>query len=411
MAKRALSNQTKDSRSGGCAMVLFGLVFAGAGAAMFVFMTVLPVAGMLSATGWEPVPCTVVSSQVTTNSDSDGTTYGVEITYRYEIDGRSYTSARRSFGGHGSSSGRSGKEKFVAEHPAGKALTCYVDPDDPSQAVLNRGLSLSLLWGLFPLPFLLIGLAVMWFGVRGLLGYEKKSTWRAKSVGVTRDDDAVPTMDTAHGDGPVVLRPGKQRFGGAIGLAIFALIWNGILSVFLVNLVGDYRAGSPDVCVTLFMVPFVLVGVVVIGAWIRQVMLVFAPVIELELDRAAVPVGGSFTLKWRVPGRRGRLSSMTIDLIGEEKATYRRGTDTVTDTHVFYEERVAGSGSSDQPFDTLPTVPDRGTVVVSIADEAMHTFKADNNKIEWKLKVCGVVPRWPDTKDSYEVTVLPMRLG
>jgi len=411
MARRALSDKTKQGKGGGCAAVLFGLVFAGAGAAMLVFMTVLPLARMAGAGDWRPVPATVVSSSVTTHSDSAGTTYGVEIEYRYEVNGRSYTSDRRSFGMSGSSSGRSGKEKFVADHPPGKQVTCYVDPDDPTEAVLNKGLSWSLLWGLFPLPFLLIGVFVLWFGVRGLLGYEKKSSWRAKSAGVKADSDAVPTLDAAADDGPVVLRPGKQRLGGAVALLVFALIWNGIISIFLFKLFQGYRAGAPDVCFTLFMVPFVLAGLFVLWGFIHQVMLVFAPVIELELDRAAVPVGGAITLKWHVPGRRGRLTSLTIDLIGEEKATYRRGTDTITDTHVFCERRLAGADDSDQTFDTLPTLPDRGSVVVDFPAETMHTFKADNNKIEWSLKVCGVVPRWPDTKDRYEVTVLPMRLG
>lgn len=410
MAARALSNQAKGNRRGAWIGVVFGLVFAGAGVAMLVFMLVLPMQRMLEARSWPSVPCTVVSSGVTTHTDSDGTTYGVEIEYRYEVDGRSYTADRRSFGVDGSSSGRSGKERFVADHPPGKQLTCFVDPDDPTEAVLNKGWSASLLWGLFPLPFLLIGLLVLWFSGRTLLGLGKEAGASPMSAGIDADDGAVPSADP-NTTGPVTLRPGKQRVGGAIGLLVFALIWNGIVGVFVVHLVRSALRGNVDVCTSLFMVPFVLVGVVVLGAWVQKVLLIFAPAVVLELDRGAVPVGGSVSLKWRVVSRLGRLSSMSIDLVGEERATYRRGTDTITDTHTFYEERVVGAEPGDSAFDTLRAMPDRGSVVVAVPAETMHTFKADNNAIAWKLKVHGTVRRWPDPEDSYELTVLPMALG
>ncbi len=38
----------------------------------------------------------------------------------------------------------------------------------------------------------------------------------------------------------------------------------------------------------------------------------------------------------------------------------------------------------------------------------MHSFNASNNKIVWKLIVRAKVSRWPDPKDEYEITVLPM---
>ncbi len=408
MSARALSDKTKTRPGGRIAGVLFGLVFAGAGVAMLIFLFVLPVMRVVDGRGWTPVPCTVVSSTVTTHSDSDGTTYGVEIVYRYEIDGRSYSSDRRSFAVDGSSSGRSGKEKFVADHPPGKAMTCYVDPSDPASAVLDRGISASFLWGLFPLPFLAIGLFVIYFSLRG----NQDRTGGAKSKTAKRSKRGViPDASAQAADERLLLRPGKQRLAYAAGILVFALFWNGIISVFLVQLFDGYRSGDPDVCLSLFMVPFVLVGAGLVFFWLRKVMLLFAPVIELELDRSAIPLGGSATLKWRVVSRLGRLSAMSVVLVGEERATYRRGTETITDTHTFFEQDLAEADGSDLAFDTLAAVPERGTVILKVPADTMHTFKAGNNKIVWTLKVRGQVPRWPDPVDSYELTVLPMRLG
>ena len=37
----------------------------------------------------------------------------------------------------------------------------------------------------------------------------------------------------------------------------------------------------------------------------------------------------------------------------------------------------------------------------------MHTFVAPNNKVLWRLRVEGQIPRFPDVKDEYPVTILP----
>ena len=37
----------------------------------------------------------------------------------------------------------------------------------------------------------------------------------------------------------------------------------------------------------------------------------------------------------------------------------------------------------------------------------MHSFEADNNKIVWMIKLHADVPRWPDVKQDYKITVCP----
>ncbi|MEM9414317.1 MAG: DUF3592 domain-containing protein [Planctomycetota bacterium] len=403
---KALSERATGKRSGGCGVVVFGLVFFLVGLGTLIWMTVIPLSKVVEARGWQPVPCTVVSSQVATRTDSDGDkTYAIELRYRYEFNGQSYTSDRRSFGISGSSSGYKGKKRFVDAHPPGHAMTCYVDPADPRDAVLDKGLGLSFLWALFPLPFLAAGFFIMRSGMKQTRGDGKGADWRPDEL---RDEEhGVLPVAGAHDAEPVVLRPRGQRLGGAVGLLLFGLIWNGIITIPITQVVGSWRSGDPDICLSLFMIPFVAVGVGVMVMWVRQLMLVFAPVIELELSRAVVQVGETVEIKWRVRGRLWRLTAMTIVLVGEEKATYRRGTDTVTDTHAFFEKTLAGEDGSGQSFQTLPAVPERGSVAVTIPADTMHSFDAPNNKVAWTLKVNGEVHRWPDPKDEYELTILP----
>lgn len=53
--------------------------------------------------------------------------------------------------------GKEEKLAIVKKYPARKETSCYVNPDNPKEAVIDRDASLKMLWGLFPLPFMLIG--------------------------------------------------------------------------------------------------------------------------------------------------------------------------------------------------------------------------------------------------------------
>src|SRR6185436_9004024 len=78
-------------------------------------------------------------STVTINVNGGGgsRTYSAVITYRYSVDGQSYTSHRYWYEGGGSSS-QSGADALAAEYAAGKQVTAYYDPKNPAEAVLNN---------------------------------------------------------------------------------------------------------------------------------------------------------------------------------------------------------------------------------------------------------------------------------
>lgn len=93
----------------------------------------------LATSSWQPAPGKSLSAEVTSVPGSKSTTYKVSIRYSYEMAGRAYTSDRLRFGNF-SSSDFDGCQDFVTSHSAGTALTAYVDPRNPEQAVLERGL-------------------------------------------------------------------------------------------------------------------------------------------------------------------------------------------------------------------------------------------------------------------------------
>ena len=60
------------------------------------------------------------------------------VKYRYTVAGKTYSGNRYRFGEIYSSDGIG--YQIVAEHPAGKRVTVYYNPDDPADALLRPGL-------------------------------------------------------------------------------------------------------------------------------------------------------------------------------------------------------------------------------------------------------------------------------
>ena len=159
--------------------------------------------------------------------------------------------------------------------------------------------------------------------------------------------------------------------------------------------------GGFDVCSTLFMIPFVLVGLGTIAGTGYYTLALFNPKVELQFDSGSTRLGETLALKWRLIGRPGRLNDFKLTLEAIEEAKYRRGTDTVTDTNTFIEIPLA-------EFDHIDfTWRGEGEASVELPRDAMHSFVADNNKIIWRVRAKGAIPRWPDVNDSTDITVLP----
>jgi len=140
--------------------LLFFAFFLIPGVLYLVLNVLIPLMQMTAARGWEETSCTIISSRtVFKGLDMTGwPDYGVDILYRYRYGGREYRSNRYDL-----LSAVSGDtaflDKIVAEHPAGAQKRCYVDPEHPEEAVIYRGFYRQLLlFGLFPLPFILFGL-------------------------------------------------------------------------------------------------------------------------------------------------------------------------------------------------------------------------------------------------------------
>jgi len=368
-------------------MIGFGLLFVAIGSAVFVPMALVPSIRLGLSMTWSPTPCTIVSKEMRSWSTDDGTSYRADVHYIYSADGREWRSNRVEFFSF-LSSGYSGARAVLARYPKGLSTTCWVDPGDPSKSVLDRRLRPKHLLGLIPLAFVLAGWAVA------------KHGW--KKAREKRAEESLAGGSTAPIEGPLVLDPQVGPVGKLGGSIFFALFWNGIVSVFVFQAWKGWQSGSPDWFLTIFLIPFVLVGVFAFGLVGYSLLALANPRPHLTLTPGHPRLGATLHLEWGFTGRAARLSSLRIFLEGREEATYRRGTDTVTEREVF------------ASFDLVNTENDweipRGTAELLIPAGSMHSFQGDSNKIIWEIKVEGEIDRWPDVDQNFPTTIRPLRV-
>ena len=169
---RELKSWKSPQQPGKVGHVLFGLAFLVGGSLLALGMGIRPCMKSIAAGGWEEVPCRVMWSRVKVHIDdeNDGDTYSPDIFYEYEYEGQTHRSNRYSFAGW-SSSGRKGKQRIVAAYPSGAEKTCFVDPDTPWHAVLNRKTPW-MAYFFLPLGVLLGGIGAAVLG----------TTWRRKRL-------------------------------------------------------------------------------------------------------------------------------------------------------------------------------------------------------------------------------------
>lgn len=392
--RKAISSRVRPTATPGWLAAFFS-VFLFAGLAFLIPFFVVPLLQAWSATGWLQVPCLIEHSNVRSHSGDDGATYSVEVLYSYAIGDSRFKSSRYDFFG-GSDSYYSEKRDFVDAHPAGTRTTCFVNPDDPLDAVLRPFNFANVIWGVFPLIFVIIGGA----GVGCSLFFLTKR-FRGSGADASLQVQPVRTSPEPSGQsfGPHVLKAAATPFGKLVGGTAIALFWNGVTGVFVWLMVFRGESEEGMGCMALFLIPFVLIGLVLLANIPYQVLAMFNPRPELTLERRRLNLGSSTALNWRFRGAARRLRRLKLTLEGTETVTYRRGTDTRRESNTFATIAVLDW--------TAPQPLDRGQVQLNIPSDTMHSFEADHNKVVWKLKLHGEVRRWPDVLEEFEILVEP----
>jgi Protein of unknown function (DUF3592) len=423
----------------GCLLVI-GLIFVTVACGGLALMIGVPLIKTIQAQRWEERTALILKSELAISRDNDGSVYSPEVDFEYEYQGKKYRSSTWSTG-FASSSFQGGAQSVVKRYSTGSEHPCFVNPDEPSQAVLDRSFQKSNLFALFMLIFLAIGGGLVWASVRVVTTQRRQkrdaanklaeptvfassSTSASSNIGTTsrigaevdfddedqqndsEDDDDLESEEDEDDvdapwyglDGPQKLEPISKRLTVFLGVLFVALFWNGISWTIFLN--GLFNREWFTVA---FLLIFVGIGAIMFYAAFYNFLRLFNPTVSVALSNGAVYPGETVDLAWELVGRVSRIRELRVSIIGEEVVTYVRGTNTSTDRKMFQRIPIASVTSDEEKR--------FGSASITIPPNTIHSFDAPNNKIEWSVEVHGTIAWWPDIRETMRFAVRPATIS
>ncbi len=373
----------------------------------------LPLYRMAAARTWEAVPCVILASELETELGEAGSGSRVRVRYEYRRDGKRYEGDRFSFV-NASSSFRRWKERRLRQYPAGSEKTCFVHPHHSHRSVLERGPTPDLWFGLVPLAFVVLGIVGFLWSIGRLWhpSMPAPRSWRPKTHQRRSDttldwakDASNAGFSTSHAAAAdtVVLSARASPVARVLAMLAFAVFWNGIVGTLVYTRWNEWSGHLIDWFLLVFFLPFVLIGFVVIVAFVHSLLTLLNPRPILSLSPSEPRLGDELVVSWRWRGRTDSVRTFKISLEGKEITRYRRGTETHTDQRSFANVAIV---ETDRPGQVLS-----GSEQFLLPRDTMHSLDAPHNKIVWCLRVTGEISSWPDIDESFLIPVLPLASG
>lgn len=302
-------------------------------------MCVQPGLHWLNARDWQEAEAVILESKLDESRDSDGSTYEVVVTFRYHFSNRSYESSRYSFSTVKKNIAVESMREAVSSLPKGQVTACWVNPARPEEAVLDRSMPTSALFGLcFSVPFITIGLVGLGLLFHRPLLRRIRQSRLAFIRELCREGSLPPeTLErlenpALRSGAPMVWIASDQRLPSAVGFLLLNLLWNGLVSVFILGAIDEWRFGSEPWFLTLFLVPFVAVGAGLFWAFVQAWRQLAAPVWVIALQPIPGAKGGEIHLwcAWKkairlpsLPRCTGRILALAAPWDAESSAPSR----------------------------------------------------------------------------------------
>ncbi|MGJ8654954.1 MAG: DUF3592 domain-containing protein [Akkermansiaceae bacterium] len=158
----------EKSKAGSYYLAGIGLAVALVGA-VFVYLLWNSYQKASATREWTETPCLVIRSKVAVRSSEHiSKEYSWNVEYLYEFGGESYSSKFHTPRRAKWSSTKESVDELIERYPADEKAVCFVNPEAPSQAILEHdskagGYSI---W--FPMLFVVGGLGITFSSLRGL---------------------------------------------------------------------------------------------------------------------------------------------------------------------------------------------------------------------------------------------------
>lgn len=134
-------NRSRLHKMGRTISLLLGVIFVIVGFLVTYLMGLPLIEQAKASNNWPDTSGVVLKSKVATHrsNNSNSSTYAVDVTYQYQIEGQKYECSTVWFGSDVSTSNRSLVQETVKKYPVDKQVAVYYDPKEPEAAVLEPG--------------------------------------------------------------------------------------------------------------------------------------------------------------------------------------------------------------------------------------------------------------------------------
>lgn len=387
----------KETKKVSKVKIVIGLALFIGGCVATWFYSIKPIAKTFDARDWPVVPCEIISAELKTHTDSDGTSYSFAIDYQYTYNGKTYQSDKYAFIPQ-SSGNRKSRFKIVNEYKQNQNPVCYVNPKNPSEAVLKRGFHKGLLFAILPPVLALVGLAV--------IGSQLAPPTPLPQILKTEKDWLPNVKISARSYHSQEKTPITLQGSRIVTVLIVVLVLNIFFNLMVLDVlfeVYQWIANGTffeNASMTL-LVPGISIFFAFTAVYLALALFNPRPVIQISSDR--IPLGSSALVGWSFRGRTSSIKHLTLTLLAKEQIRYSSGSgksrSTKTQENPFYQMQLIDTDNADE----IRT----GQAGIVIPEDTMHSFEANDNKIIWQIVIRGVVHFWPDIKNEFKIAVVP----
>lgn len=420
---RIYAKKRGDRRTGSGALaglgeaIFFGLFFLGGCAGLIAILATLILPQWRVNNEFVETTCVVRAKELGKSQGENGWVYRPEITIDYLVDGRQRRATTYDIC-HALPSDCKAQQAALERFEVGSQYRCWYDPLELGRVALVRGYS-GWTWLLLviPISFMLIGgggfVYRAWHWGKSAEHRAATGTGPIKLRANHGNGSGQAALPTIPPSGNMSNSPGTMlRFRlpvsrsatlGLLVLIVVCVLWNLVAVFFVVDVVNRFMEGRPNWVETAVVVPLALVGLLLIYAAFRQLLIAtgIGPTLVEISDHPLYP-DGKYEVFLSQAGRL-RLHSIELLLVGTEEVRYRQGTDTRTESRCVHRTSLFRRDG----FEIYGGTPFEVRCPLEVPSGIMHSFKSESNAVSWSLVVDGRVAGWPDYRRSFPVVIYP----
>jgi len=249
----------KKKKKTGCSsyfLVFFGIPFALVG----IFLGVKSVRNFSDSyemKNWQQVPAEIINVELITSTSDDTTTHSINVVYQYQVSGNKYKGTRVNISGGGESGSYYPTlyKKVKSHKSSGETYRCFVNPNNPSESILNKNLRV-VDFIIFPAISILFGGVGIGLFIFGIISVKQTKLY----INLQEQNPDKPWLHKPEWTAGKIKSSNKKSTYFAL---FFALFWNLISWPIAISFIPEILKEKNYVFLFVFLFPLVGLGLII----------------------------------------------------------------------------------------------------------------------------------------------------